>query len=150
MKKAISILMVLVMCFGLCACGSSVDLTEASNKAKEILDKAAKDSKTDIMVSCRMNEESKEFVVRGRLSTYYQGVIDSTKNDSSMPSWLRESVLEELEEQQLREDEKAKEYFLKLINGETAKQIKACFENANVKIVFRYEDVKGRITENEL
>lgn len=151
MKKALSLILAFVLCFGLCACSRTpkIDWAAAVDNAEQVIEQAAKKAKTDILISCRMNEENTTLIVRGKLSTYWQGAIDAAKKDTSIPSWLREGVIENLEKEQLREDAKAKEFFLDLVNSEVSEQVLACFENANIVIIYQYEDINGRSTSRE-
>lgn len=149
MKRVIYLILVFALCLGLCACAPKTDWAAAVDKAEQILEKAAENSQTDILISCSMNEENTTLIVRGKLSTYWQGAIDAAKKDTSIPSWLREGVIEELEKEQLQEDASAKEFFLDLVYSKVSEQVQDCFENANIVIIYQYVDINGRSTSRE-
>ena len=151
MKKVISFILLFVLCLSLCACSRApkIDWAAAVNNAEHVIEQAAKNSKTDILISCRMNEENTTLIVRGKLSTYYQGTIDAVKKDTSIPSWLKEGLIEEYENKQLQEEEKAKEFFLDLVNSEVSEQVLACFENVDIVIIYQYVDINDKSTSRE-
>ncbi|MBQ3529601.1 MAG: hypothetical protein IJA47_03815 [Oscillospiraceae bacterium] len=149
MRRVIYLILVFALCLGLCACAPKTDWATAVDKAEQILEKAAENSQADILISCRMNEKNTTLIVGGKLSTYLQGAIDAAKKDASIPSWLKEGVIEELKNEQLQEDASAKEFFLDLAYSEISEQVQACFENANIVIIYQYEDINGLSTSRE-
>ena len=146
MKKAISLLLVFVICLSMCACSQEKAIAKAMDKAGEILNKAVENSQTDLVVSWSLDEKNATVTICGELSPTLQNLIDAAKRNTSIASWLRDGMIERYKEEQISADSKAQAFFWSLMTSETAEQIQACFGNLHIKIIYEYEDINNHST----
>lgn len=149
MKKVITILLVLLVCFSISACSKDARLSKACTKAEQILDDVVQDSEIDMYITCYVDTEPETLTICGCLDGAKQALIDQLKKNTSNPSWLNKGTSELLEKELIEDDATAKDYFFGLMTSETAKQVQACFGKTDVKIIYQYKDIKGKFSQEE-